>query len=388
MSPRLILKNLLAHPLRSILTLGSVALAVFLVCMLQAVVTALSSATSAASSQRLWVQSAVSLFVDLPLSYESKIAGVAGVETVCKFQWFGGEYRDGGSFFAQFGVDADTFGPAYPELDVVDGSYDAFAGRRDGCLVGQALADQYGWKVGQTVPIIGRIFPRVDGSAWDFVIQGIYRAKTTAVDERTLYFHFDYLREAIEQGAVRMEPGVGVYLVDLRDGAEPTAVMSAIDALFENGPQRVQTTTEAEFARQFVTMLGSVPVLLRSIGGAVLFAIFFAILNTMLMAARERTRDLGVLKALGFTDRWVFVGLTVESLLLCVLGGAIGIAVAFVLSLGVAKAIASFVPGFEIAGESVALGMGLSIALGLVAGCVPAWNASRLKPVAALRAED
>jgi hypothetical protein len=161
-----------------------------------------------------------------------------------------------------------------------------------------------------------------------------------------MYFHFDYLHESLEQGGAVGPDGVGLYMLRIAKGTDPVAVQQAVDGMFENGPQRVQTTTEAEFNRQFISMLGDVPTLLQLVGGAVLFAIFFAVLNTMLMAGRERTRDLGILKALGFTDRTTGLLLVGESVLVCGLGALLGVGIAFALEAPFAAATASFIPGF------------------------------------------
>ncbi len=384
MTFKLVLRNLLAHPWRTSLTLASMLVAVFLLCLLQAGVSGLGNVVQQAATNRLLVQSAVSLFVDLPLSYEAKIRNVDGIEWVCKWQWFGGKYRDE-SFFAQFGIDPETFLRSYPEIYISDGSYEEFQQTRTGCLIGQDLANKFGWRVGDHVPITGKLFPRTDGAAWDFTVKGIYRSKTTTIDQQTMYFHFDYLREALEQGLAPGEPEVGVYMLKLAPGTDPTAVMAAVDLLFENGPQRVQTTTEAEFNRQFITMMGNIPLMLNSIGGAVLFAVFFAVLNTMLMAGRQRTRDIGVMKALGFTDAAVFRGLLAESLVLCVTGGLLGIGLATAAAGALQPVVSQMLPGFEIGASTMLTGMGISVAVGIIAGAAPGWYASRLAPVAALR---
>jgi len=386
MTFKLVFRNLLAHPWRTALTLASMLVAVFLLCLLQAGVSSLTNVVEQAAANRLMVQSAVSLFVDLPLSYESKIRNVKGIEWVCKWQWFGGVYQDE-SFFAQFGIDPETFLQSYPELYISDGSYEEFQQTRTGCLIGQDLADQYGWKVGDHVPIKGRLFPRTDGSAWDFTVTSIYRSKTSTIDQQTMYFHFDYLREAQEQDAALGEPAVGVYMLRLAPGTDPTPVMAAVDLLFENGPQRVQTTTEAEFNRQFTTMMGNIPLLLNSAGGAVLFAVFFAVLNTMLMAGRQRIRDIGVMKALGFADSAVFRGLLVESLVLCGSGGLLGIALAPAAADFLRPSVSRILPGFEVSPSTLLTAMGISVAVGVIAGVAPGWYASRLAPVAALREE-
>lgn len=384
---RLVLRNLRAHPLRSALTFGSVFLAVFLLCVLRATTGALTSAVEKASKARLWVQSAVSLYVDLPLAYGAKVAAVEGVDWVCRWQWFGGYYQDESSFFAQFGVDPSTYLKSYPEVEVVQGSYDAFQRNRTGCLIGEDLATEFGWKVGDSVPILSKIFHKLDGSAWDFRVDAVYRSHNpTVVDQRTLFFHFDYLRETIEAGAVPGEPAVGVYMVKLADGANVTQVMADIDALFANGPQRVQTTTEGEFQRSFVSMLGNVPLLLTMIGSAVLFAIFFAVLNTMMMAARERVRHVGIMKALGFADGPILASLVLEAVLLCGAGGLLGAGACRAAADAIGRMLAANgVPGLEVGTEAALLGLGLALGVGLIAGAVPGWQLSRLSPVRALR---
>ncbi len=383
---KLLFRNLTGHPARSLLTVLSVAVAVFLICMLHAVTVGLRNTVSAAASNRLLVQSAVSLFVDLPLSYQQKMAGIPGIEAICKWQWFGGRYeQDKGGFFAQFGVDVDTFLPSYPEISIASGSFEDFAKNRTACLIGSDLAEKYDWKLGQTVPIAGTIFQRTDGKPWEFTVAGIYKSSSASIDQGRLWFHYDYLRESLETGGAEGPQGVGVYLLRIAKGQDPLAVQRAVDTLFENGPQRVNTTTEAEFNRQFVSMLGDVPSLLQMVGGAVLFAIFFAVLNTMIMAGRERTRDLGVLKALGFTDRTTGMLLVAESVLVCAVGAGLGILLVVGLEKGFQAATAQFLPGFAFDRSTLLLGTGLALAVGLISGIVPGWRAARLTTVAALR---
>ncbi len=383
---QLLWRNVLGHPVRSLLTVGAVAVAVFLVCMLQAVTSGLSRTLDAAAANRLLVQSAVSLFVDLPLAYQQKLASIPGIDAICKWQWFGGRYeQDKGGFFPQFGIDPETFLVSYPEMTVVDGDYAAFQKERTACMVGSDTATKYGWKVGQTVPITGTIFQRTDGRPWEFTVRAIYTSTSAAVDKISLYFHYDYLRESVEQGGATGPEGVGVYMLRVTPGTDPLTVQQAADALFENGPQRVQTTTEAEFNRQFISMLGDVPTLLRLIGGAVLFAIFFAVLNTMLMAGRERTRDLGIMKALGFTDRTAGLLLLAESLALCAIGAALGLLLGLLAEAPFAMMTAAFLPGFGFDRDTALLGAMVALGVGMIAGILPGLRAARLTTVDALR---
>ncbi len=384
---KLLWKNLVGRPVRSALTVLSIAVALALLCILDATARGFTAAVDLAAQNRLVVMSQVSLFVDLPLSYEPKIAQVDGVQRVLKFQWFGGFYRDRSGFFAQFGIDADRFEAVYPELGMVDGAFADFARERGACVIGKGLAQQHGWKVGDTVPLISSVFPRGQSGVdpWTFTVRAIYEAKRKNFDEQTMFFHFDYLREALEQGAAQGPPGVGTYTVQLKDGARAEPVMAAIDALFEHGPQRVRTTTEAEFNRQFMSMMGNIPLLLRSIGGAVLFAIFFAVLNTMLMAGRERTRDLGIMKALGFGNGQLGLLLVAEALALVLCGSGLGALLALALGSVMAPFVSAFAPGFAVDAAVLGQGLGLTCVLGLVSGAAPALRAIRLVPVNALR---
>jgi putative ABC transport system permease protein len=383
---RLVLANLRAHPVRSLLTLASLSVAIFLLCFLRSLLVALHAGVEASSSRRLIVQSAVSLFVDLPLAYQPKIEQVEGVETVCKFQWFGGVYQDPENFFGQFGVDEDRFFDTYPEVEILEGSREAFEAGGTACLIGRQLARRFGWKVGNRIPLQGTIFTRAEGEAWEFDVAGIYGSTSSNVDEMTMFFPFEYLQRSLEDGAATGPEGCGVFSLRIAAGVDPTAVQSKIDALFENGPQRVQTTTEAEFQRQFVSMMGNIPALLGGIGGGVLFAIVLGVLNTMVLAGRERTHHFGILKALGFSSGTAFGLLVVESVLLCAIGGAAGIA----LAVGSAPVVAAFLvmfPGFRVTLGTIFFGAGLSVGIGLLAGFFPARVAARLRPVEALRTE-
>ncbi|MBL8751174.1 MAG: ABC transporter permease [Planctomycetes bacterium] len=384
---KLLWRNVLRHPIRAILTVGSVATAVFLLCILDASYRGLDAAVADASKTRLWVQSAVSLFVDLPEGYQPKIEAVPGVKDVVRFQWFGGIYQDPSNFFAQFGVDAAKWSANYPEIELVEGKLADWEAARTNCIIGRDLADRFGWRVGDHVPLIGAIFPRTDGGVWDFTIAGIYESRSVNIDQGTLYFHYEYLREGLEQGAVQGPRGVGVFLTCLHPGADASAAIAAIEQTYENGPQRVRATTEAEFQRQFITMLGSVPTLLAGIGSGVLFAIFFAVLNTVLMAARERTRDVGILKALGFTDGSIAGLLLSEAMLLCTAGGAVGAALALLSNRALWSFMSAFIPGFSIHTNVAMSGLALSVVIGALAGALPALRMRRLAPVTALRSE-
>ena len=381
---KLAVRSLLRHPWRAILTIGSLCVAIFLLCVLRSLLTTMDAGVEAANRQRLWVQSAVSLFIDLPLPYQTKIAEVPGVRRVVKWQWFGGYYQDRSNFFAQFAVDPAPLFEMWPEAQIVEGSREEFLADRRACVIGQGLASDFGWKVGSTIPIIGTIFALPDESAWEFQVAAIYRATKPSIDDRTLFFHWDRLEKTVED-VLERTPSVGVYVLELDPGADAARTMASVDALFENGPQRVQTMTEAAFQRQFVTMLGNLPRLLGFIGGAVLIAVLLACVNTMLLQAREQLREIGVLKALGFSDGSSARLLLLQSLALCAAGGVAGIGLALLTEAPLANLLARNFPGYEVKAGTFAMAVVATLFVGFVSGAVPSRLASRLRPVEALR---
>ncbi|MBL8841296.1 MAG: ABC transporter permease [Planctomycetes bacterium] len=384
---KLVRRYLGKHKVRSILTIGSLVVALFLLCMLRSLVVALDAGVRGAKRDRLVVQSAVSLFVDLPQSYQSKIAAVEGIETICKWQWFGGRHPTEEAFFAQFAVDMSELPKLYPEIAIVEGSFADVAAERRGCVVGRTLAKTFNWQLGQTVPLLGTIFPGPPGDGWQFTIKAIYEPTSSAVDGNTLFFHWDYFEETVES-TMGMTPGTGTYFLRTAPDADQVAIAGAVEQLFDNGPQRVTCSTEAEFQAQFVSMVGNVPFFVAAIGGGVLIAIVLACINTMLMAFREQLHDAGILKAVGFTDGSVAGLMLAESLLLCGLGGFGGIALAKLSEPGLRAALGSMFPGYEVTGETLLLASALTLAVGLVAGVVPALRARALRVVEALRSVE
>ncbi len=383
---RLVVRNLFKHKIRALLTVASIAVALFLLCVLRALVVSLEAGVRHAAINRLIVQSSVSLFVYLPESYEPKLRQIDGVENLCRWNWFGGHYQEPKNFFGQFATDADTLLDTYPEIKIIDGSHETFVKEKTSCLIGKVLVEKYGFKVGDTVPIIPTIFQRRDGRAWEFKVAGVYESSKPNVDQATLFFHDEYLDRALEAGDADGPRGAGLFVLKTRPGSDHTAMMSEIDAMFENGPQRVQTTTEAEFQAQFVSMIGNVPFFVASIGTGVMIAILLAALNTMLMAAREQTRDVGVLKALGFRDGQVFAALLIQSMVLCGVGGFLGVGLAKLLEPFFVGLLGTSFPAYAVTNAVMIAGGLVTVGTGFVAGIIPALNAKNLAVIDALRA--
>jgi len=411
----LVARHLRAHWLRSGLTMLALTVAMFLFCFLISLVTSLSSAVSSSATNRVIVQSAVSLFVALPKDYQPKIEAVPGVEEVTKFQWFGGYYQKPENFMGQFGVDHQVFFDMYRNEIEVTAALDtsgngasgddvnlvpvatgpgaapaavaAMSGDRRAAVIGEVLAKEYGWKIGDTIPITGTIFSKRDGSAWDFNVVAIYRSLKPNMDDRTMFFRYDYLDETLSAGGATGPGGVGVYSVNVAPGHDPETVIAGIDALFTNGPQATLTTTEASFQAGFVSMMGNLPFFVGTIGGAVVFAVVFSVINTMLMSGRQRMHETGILKALGFRDGALARLMLGESLLLSLLGGGFGVLLAVATQVPMRIGLGAFLPNYFVAAGTVWLALGVTLFIGVVAGITPAIVAARLRPTAALRSE-
>lgn len=372
----LVRANLARHKRRTLLTTASVALALFLFASLRTVLTTLGAAAQFGSARRLVTTNATGIVFPLPVSYANRLEAIDGVERVTWANWFGGRYGDGKRFFANFAVDAESYLELYPEMAVAPEHREAFLRDRAGALVGVRLLDIFGWKVGQDVTLQGTIFP----GDWTFTIRGVYTPTDPAINDDAMLFHWAYLDERIgRQGMV----GWYVLRIDRPDAA--ARVAAAIDAQFRNSSSPTKTGTEQAFNASFATMWGNVGLLMNTIGMAVVFAILLVTANAMMMGARERTRELAVLKTIGFGDRLLFGLVMLEAGVITVTGAAIGLGAAKLLYRATNFNAAGFLPGFDVTPGTLALGGGVALALMLASGIVPALRAARLPVVAALR---
>ncbi len=382
---RLVRRQALSHPVRAFLTVGAVAVAIFLLCFLRSIVTSLDAAVTESSGRRIITASAVSLFQALPASYNEAIGAIDGVDTVSRFTWFGGVYKDPENFFAQFGTDPELLLAQYPEIVLPEEQKQAWFEDKRGAIVGIGIANKFGWEVGQTVPLKGTIYPQTGGKAWEFTIRGIYRSTRANVDEMTLYFHWPYLDESLESGDAMGPRGTSVYLIRLEDGWEGEPVAQAIDEYYAGGPQRTRTQPEAAFQADFVNMMGNLPTFLGMIGGAVLIAIFFGVVNTMTIAARERYRATGILKSLGFSNQVPLRLFLMESTMLVLGGGAIGMFLAWLSQPAMKAMFGAFIPVYHVAQDTYLAAIVTCVAVGILGGLIPGVRAARLQPVEALR---
>jgi putative ABC transport system permease protein len=384
---KLTLRNVLARPVRGLLTVLAVMVGIFLFCFLTSIVTSLEAAVKAVASNRIVVGSAVSLFQSLPTTsqYLDGIRETPGVASVTRFTWFGGLYPGKNAPEPQFGTDPEELLAAYPEVIIPPEQAKAWFEDKKGCILGRLVAEAKGYKVGDQVPLRGTIYPRVDGAPWTFNVRGIYASTKPNVDEQTMHFHWSYLDETLERGEAYGPRGTSVYLVKLHDGVRGEDVSAAVDARFEKGPQRTRTQTEAAFQAGFISMLGNLPTFLGLIGGAVVVALVFGVINTMTLAARERVRSMGILKSLGFSDQVpakLYVG---EALLLVCLGGALGIGLAWMSQEPFRVALGTYIPQYFVSTDTFVWAGIICLGIALLAGMIPAIRAARLKAVDALR---
>jgi putative ABC transport system permease protein len=373
---RLLLANLGRHKRRTLLTMASVALALFLFASLRTVITTLKAAAEFGSARRLVSTNASGLIFPLPVSYAQRLTAIPGVQKVSYANWFGGQYGDGKRFFANFAVDAKSYLDLYPEMSVPADQREAFLQDRSGALIGVRLLDLFGWKVGQNVTLRGTIFP----GEWTFTVRGVYTPTDPAINDDAMMFHWSYFDERLERLGM-----VGWYIMEIDRPENAAAVSKAIDDQFRNSNAPTKTGTEQAFNASFATMWGNVGLLMNTIGMAVVFAILLVAANAMMMSARERTRELAVLKAIGFSDRRLFGLVMLEAGVITLIGAAIGLGAAKVLYKATNFNAAGFLPGFDVTPGTLAVGGAIALLLMLASGLVPAMQAARLPVVTALR---
>jgi putative ABC transport system permease protein len=376
---KMILRNSFRHRLRALLTLAGLAVAVLAYGLLQTVVDAWYAGAEAASGTRLITRNAISLSVFMPAHYESRIRGVDGVTRVARSNWFGGVYQEPKNFFPQFAV-SDSYLDLYPEYVLPEAQRAAWLRDRKGALVGRQLAEQFGFKVGDVLPIRGTIY----SGTWEFVIRGIFDGADATKVTRQMMFHWDYLNETVRKSAPRRADYVGVYIVGIDNLDNAAAVSSAIDGVFRNSLAETLTETEQAFQLGFVAMSDQIIAAIRIVSYVVILIILAVMANTMAMSARERTSEYATLKAIGFGPQFLALLIFGESLLICAIGGALGI----VLTLPVAaffKQVASIFPVFAVSRETVFLQIACSLAVALAAAVVPAVRAARIRIVEGLR---
>jgi putative ABC transport system permease protein len=401
-----LLKHLRRNWFRTGLTVVAMALCIFLFCTLQSVLAEINGLLEGTSAKRLVTRHAVSIVFNLPLAYGSRIQSVPGVKRVATVAWFGGSLpakkeekktdeesttTDFSSFFPNLAVEVEPFLAMYPEYQLPPDQYQAFLEDLRGCVIGRKLASRFGWKVGDTFYLESFIPPyRKRDGPFEFVVEGIFDTdpvKYPGTDTNLMIFNYKYLYEATGQRI-----GAGTYYVEIDDPEQAGSVSKGIDALFENSDAQTRTETEKAFAASFVAMAGNLTLLLNGIGIAVTFTILLVVANTMSIAVRERRTEIAVLKTLGFTSRQVMGLVVAESVLIGVLGGALGVGASqgmmwlLTHTPGIRDALAGIgLSSLSLRPLVAVLGFANAVFLGFAAGFVPALGAYRARITDMLR---
>jgi putative ABC transport system permease protein len=380
--PLFILRSALRHKLRTTLTVVGIVVAITAFGLLSTIVDAWYANANASSSARLVTRNSVSLVFSLPLTYAQKMRQVPGVASVAWANWFGGVYVSERNFFAQFAISDPGYLDMYPEFLLSADERKAFQIDRTGAVAGRRLAELYGWKVGDQIPLRGTIYP----GTWTFTLRGIYDGVDKGTDQSTFFFHFDYLNEAIKKQYPRRADQAGVFIVQLKDPSQAAEVSEAIDATFKNSLAETLTETEKAFQLGFVAMTETILLAIQAVSFVVIVIIMAVMANTMAMTARERYGEYATLKALGFRNGFVALLIFAESVGIALAGGLVGIALTFPLARLFADAMGTLFPIFFVSERTVVMQFVAAVVIGVVAAAVPAWRAARVRIVDGLRA--
>jgi len=373
---RIILANLFRKKVRLLLTIGSFAVALFLFAFLGVVRDAFSR-TDLASADRLVIINRTSIINPIPLSYRDKILRIPGVKYVTHNNWFGGTYIDEKNFFPQFVIDPENQRKVVPELIVPDDQWNAFLKDREGAIVGARTMERFHWKIGDRIPIKTTMW-----GSWEFNIDGVYHGKRPGDDETQFWFQWDYFEERVPQS---FKGQIGWYVVKVDNPDDAPRIAKAIDAEFANSPNETKTETESTFAAGWVKQFGNIKFLIVTIGAVVFFTLLLVTGNTMAISVRERTGELAVLKAIGFSDRKVLGFVLGESLVIAVVGGLLGLGLALAAVPLLSRALSGLVPVLFLSPTILLFGFVTALFVGFISGFLPGLGAMRMRVVNALR---
>ena len=375
----IILANLFRKKVRLLLTIGSFAVALFLFVFLSVVSDAFNRGADVAGADRLVAINRTSIINLIPLSYRDKMLRIPGVKVITHNNWFGGTYIDEKNFFPQFVIDPQSQREVFPELIVPDDQWANFLKDRQGAIAGAKTAERFGWKIGDRIPIKTALY---GGGSWEFNLAGIYHGKRPQDDETQFWFQWDYFEEKIPD---RVKGQTGWYVLRVNNPDDSPRIAKAIDSEFANSPNETKTETESAFAANWVKQFGNIQFLIGSIGSVVFFTLLLVTGNTMAISVRERTSELAVFKAIGFSDRAVLFFVLAESLAIALFGGLLGIVGAMILVPALGKALTGLLPSIVLAPSMLLFGLLLAIVVGFASGVIPGVSAMRLRVVNALR---
>ena len=376
-----LVKLIFRHKLRTGLTVLGIVVAIVAFGLLSTVVDAWYAGANASSDARLITRNAISLIFPLPINYREKIRQVDGVKTVSFGNWFGGVYKEPKNFFPKFAIDPATYFRLYPEFIISDAERAAFARDRRGAIVGRKLAERYGFKLGDSIPIIGDIYP----GNWQFVVRGIYDGRDAKIDTSQMFFQWEYLNETVKTKFPRRANQTGIYFIEIKDPSMAATVSRDIDKVFKNSLAETLTETEKAFQLGFIAQTEAIVVAIRIVSYVVILIILAVMANTMAMTARERLSEYATLKVLGFGPGFLAALIFGESLMICAIGAALGILFTFPVAAWFGGQVGTMFPVFEISRETLLLQIACATVVGVIAALVPSHRATSVKIVDGLR---
>jgi len=378
----LVFKNLFRKKLRAILMVVSILVAFAIFGMLASFEWAFNAGQDSAQADRLVVVNKINMSQQLPVSYFNRVAGIDGVKEVTHLNWFGGYYQDPKNFLTVFAVEPGSYLKLYGSDYIYQPHAQlAFLRERTGALVGERMMTKWGWKVGDTIPISSNIYFTTDRSqTWDVKIVGTFSGRTAHNDTNFMVIRYDYF----DENRAVMKDLIGWLVLRTTSPALNDKVAKTIDATFANSPYETSTDTEKAFTKAFAAQLGNIALIVGLVVGAAFLTILMIVGNTMAMSIRERTREIGVLKTLGFSGQRILRMVLGESILLALIGGIPGLGLAVAAIFAVRDDLAQFVPTLTVPPAVLAAALALMLALGILTGLFPALNAMRLKIATAL----
>jgi len=376
----LIFKNLMRKKLRFFLTSFAIFIAFLIFGAVMALKGSLDSGIEMSADNRLVVVHKTNFTVTLPYSYVNKVKSIEGVANVTHANWFGGYFKEPTNQIIAMAVDPDTYFNVYEELKLPETQLTNWRQNRVGMLVGERLAKVHGWEIGDRIPISSSIYSHKDGGhTWEFVVEGIFTATEKQVDTGYMVFHYDYFVESQSWGLT----DIGWLVLTTQSPELNETVAKAIDQTFANSQAETDTSTEKAFNKAFIEQIGNIGLIIFGVVFMAFFTILVLVGNTMVLAIRERTNEIAVLKTIGFPSIRIFNMVLAESLFLAFFGGLLGIAASYFMVQGLSEQLAKFLPNLLLTPDIVIQAIGYMFALGLVTGIIPAISALRLNIITA-----
>ncbi|MGD0883466.1 MAG: FtsX-like permease family protein [Thermodesulfovibrionales bacterium] len=378
---KFVFRNAFRHKLRTTLTVIGVSIAIVAFGLLRTLVGLWYLGVEHSSASRLVTRNAISLTFSLPISYKDRISQIRGVKSISYGNWFGGIYIDEKHFFANYAVEPKSYLDLYPDVVLPQDQRIAFLNDRKGCIVGNKLAAQYGWKIGDIITMRGTIFP----GQWEFVLRGIYRGAERSTEERALLFHWDHLNENLKKTSPRRADQVGFYMIGITSPDLAAEVAVDVDNTFKNSLAETMTETERAFNLGFISMTEAILVAIKIVSYVVIVIIMVVAANTMAMTARERISEYATLKTLGFGVRHIGGIVFGESIIIALAGGVLGIILTFPAAHWIEAELSQYFPAFSVSPVTLYLDLLAAFTVGTVAGIFPTWRGATIRIVEGLR---